>query len=89
MGYEPKLIIKKQNMDNHKQLFEDIIYGIKKYKKEEEQKAMEFIANVYHKDVSHDIFGTDCFFCQPEFTSFNAKIRQKLNLLEIEYVCIN
>jgi len=89
MSYEPRLVIKKADMNNHQQLFEDIAYGTKKYKKEEEQKAMEFIANVYLKETSYNIFGTECFFCQPELTSFNAKVRQKLNLLDIEYVYIN
>lgn len=53
---------------------------------EDGKTVMEYLTNVYFDKNEIDIFGTVCKICSPTFSSFNKKVREKLNELEIEYV---
>jgi hypothetical protein len=89
MSYEPTLVILKKDLDKHKDL---IIDGNWQYSiSEDEQRGeegltvMEYIKNVYTRHSPIKVGGIELVLCTPCFSSFNAKVREKLKELKIEF----
>jgi hypothetical protein len=92
MSYEPKLLIKVEDLEKHKEKFEKISYGIIPDEKtrggEDGKTIMEYLSYVYFKHDTYDVFGVECKMCHPCFSSYNKEVRKKLDKLRIEYVCL-
>ena len=91
MSYEPTLIISKEDLNKHQDLFENGIwqYGADKKDEatrggEEGKTVMEYLNAVYlQKPIT--VRGVELVICSPTFSSFNKLIRNKLTELEVEF----
>ena len=95
MSYEPTIIVLKKDLDKHKDY---ILYGDWQYpttkegKKDEKTRGgeegktvMEEIKWAYEKHNVVSVGGVQLILLSPCFSSFNKKVRDKLDELEIEY----
>jgi hypothetical protein len=80
MSYEPRLIIRKNQLEKHRETFEQEQWD----KDEEIAKVAKFLLEVnnYETIKFDDI---ELVLCKPELTYFNDAVRGKLNDLEIDY----
>ena len=83
MGYEPTLIISKKDLDKHKRLLEDGKWQWDR-SSEESKKIMFFLKGVYEQGPII-VNKVELLVCTPELTSFNARVRDKLCKLKVEY----
>lgn len=79
MSYTPTIVIKKQDLDKHKRLFDDW------HPNEEEQKVIEYLKFVNDKHDVVKIDNVQIVLCCPEFSSFNRDVREKLTELGVQY----
>lgn len=80
MSYEPKLIIRKGDLELNIPLLEN-----------EQYSSNEDVSNIakYLLEISkHDVIKFDdieLILCSPEFTAFNLSVREKLDELKVDY----
>lgn len=79
MSYTPTIVIKKQDLDKHKKLFDEY------YANEEEQRTMDYLKYVNEKHDVVKIDNVEIVLCCPEFSSSNKDVRDKLSELGIQY----
>ncbi len=88
MSYEPTLLILKKDLDKHQDL---IVDGNWQYSTNKEEKGeegltvMEYIKEVYTKHRMVEIGGVELLLCNPTFSTFNKKVREKLAELNVEF----
>lgn len=82
MSYEPTLVIKKSDLDRHSHylsnswLLEDDT---------DEKRIAKYLQNVYETHDVVQIDGIELILCEPELTSFNKLVRDKLNELNVQF----
>ena len=87
MSYEPQLIIRKSDLEKHEKLFENTQMIFAHVAEDDNNlKPLEYLAKVYLKNNTFNIFGIKCIICEPQLTLFNKSVRTKLRELEIEFV---
>lgn len=95
MSFEPTIVILKKDFDKNKEI---IVSGNWQYQGTKEKKddektrggegnetIMEYIKYVYEKHNVVSIGGVKLILCNPTPSSFNKKIRKKLDDFNIEY----
>lgn len=82
MSYEPTLIIKKEDLDKHADKFERFWEWDKD---SDEKRLMEYLRYVYEKHDVCEIDGIKLTICNPEFTSFNREVRERLTEWGVQY----
>ena len=89
MSYEPTLVILKKDLDKHRDLIVDGDWQYKISDKEQRGEdgltVMEYIKDVYTTNKPVKVGGVELLLCEPCFTSFNDKVREKLEELEVEF----
>jgi len=89
MSYEPTLVILKKDLDKHEKLITNgnWLYDGSDEKTrggEEGKTVMEYIKEVYEQKPTI-VGGLELLVCSPCFSSYNKKIREKLDELNVEY----
>lgn len=93
MSYTPTLLIKIEDLEKHKAMFEDL----KHYLPDEDTRGgedgktvLESLRNLYFEDKKWiaDVFGFKCRYFTPQFSSYNFEVRKKLDELKIPYALI-
>lgn len=82
MSYEPTLIIKKSDLDKHAEKFDNFWEW---ENDADEKRIMEYLAYVYKNHSVPEIDGIRLLICTPEFSSFNADIRNRLKEWGVEF----
>lgn len=93
MSYEPTLILKIEDLQKHESLFEKSKYNLPDEHTrggEENKTLLETIMDLYFEDDKYivDVFGVKCRYFKPLYSSYNREIREKLDELQINYICI-
>lgn len=82
MSYEPTLVIKKSDLDKHKEEFDKFWEW---ENNEDTKRVMNYLREVY---TTHDVVkidSTELILCHPEFTSFNKLVREQLEEWEVQF----
>lgn len=84
MSYEPTLIIKEKDLEKHRRLFEKEQWS----EDADIERVAKFLLDVLDNDTIEFEVGKKklvLLICTPEFTSYNADVRNKLTDLDITY----
>ena len=96
MSYEPDLIIRKSDLEKHKEYLCAEDYMLTNKQKEEDTKnkggedgnsPREYLGYVLVKSTYFKIGDIEMFLCQPCLSTFNRLVREKLKELNIEFAC--
>lgn len=80
MGYEPKLIIRKSDLDKVLPILEEEQYS----NDEETEKVAKYLLQVSkYKKIKFD--DLELLLCAPEHASFNMLVRQRLMELNVDF----
>lgn len=80
MSYEPRLIIRKAQLDKNKEVFEEEQYSTN----EDVATVAKFLLEVNeYETIKFDEL--ELVLCSPELTGFNKRVRAKLEELDIEF----
>lgn len=82
MSYEPTLVIKKTDLDKHSEEFEKFWEW---ENNKDEKRIMEYLKEVYERHNRVKIDGIELILCTPEFSSFNALVREKLSEWNVQF----
>ena len=93
MSYEPTLIVKIDDLEKHKGLFEDLQNYLPDENTrggEEGKTLLETLRDLYFEDDKWivDVWGFKCRYFTPHFSTYSKEIRKKLDELKIPYICI-
>ena len=80
MSYEPRLIIRKNDLDLYVPILEEEQYS----KDEDTASIAKFLLMVSSSQIIK-IGGQEMYLCQPELTYFNELVKIKLSEFEIEF----
>jgi len=93
MSYTPTIIVEVESLNKHKELFENVSYGIilddETRGGEEDKTVLETISELYFEKRIIKLFETEVKYFTPYFSSYNAQVRNKLNELNIKYVLLD
>ena len=81
MSYEPTLIIRSNELKSK----EDILTGDLYSGDDDKEKTAEYLLDVIHKYETFKFDELELVICSPEFTSFNALVRDKLEELDVDF----
>lgn len=96
MSYEPDLIIRKSDLEKHREYLCAEDYMLTKKQQEEDKKnkggeenttPREYLGYVLTKHTVFKIGNIEMVMCQPCFSNFNGLVREKLKELEVEFAC--
>jgi hypothetical protein len=80
MSFEPTLILRKKDLEKSISILEEEQYS----SDEDTLKVAEYLLNVNtYETIKFDKL--ELVICEPEFTSFNSLVRDKLRELEIDF----
>lgn len=80
MSYEPTLIIRKSDLEKHENVLLEELY----HRDDDVVRVAKLLSEVLNSDpIKFDEI--ELFICQPEITSFNKLVRERLDDLEVEY----
>ena len=82
MSYEPRIIIKKTDLEPHEQQLRSEYGAIKKT---DDKEAIEYLGQIYKESSSCFVFDMELILFHVELTSFNKRIRKLLDKWNIEY----
>jgi hypothetical protein len=95
MSYEPTIIALKKDLDKNRELIVDGDWqyeGTKENKKDEKtrggefnQTVMEYIKNAYENNNVVRVGGIELILMEPQLTSYNEAVRNKLYELKINF----
>lgn len=80
MGYEPTLIIKKDDLERVESVLIENTY----HKDKDVQKVARYLLDINNNNVI-EFDGLRLVICAPETTSFNREVRDALFDLDVEY----
>ncbi len=83
MSYEPTIIIKCSDLEKNIESFELERYVLDC--ESDEYKVLEYLYDVYEKHDRVKIDDVEIVLCMPEFSSFNALVRKKLDYWGVQY----
>lgn len=86
MSYEPRLVIRKADLDSLSHIFEN---DWEWEDNPETIQAMKLLRDIQKNYIGFIIDGKQWVTIRPELTGFNKFFREKLEELEIEYVVDN
>lgn len=89
MSYIPRILIQKESLAKHEDLFQKIEFGGSIRGGEQRKGALKFLTNVFYHGNEYDIFGIKCFECQPDFSILNANVRKIMTELDIKYCTLD
>lgn len=82
MSYTPTIVINKKDLDKHSDKLENEWEWLHD---EDLQAVMKYLNFVYNQHDVVKIGGMELLLCEPEFSSFNADVRDKLSEWGVEY----
>jgi hypothetical protein len=93
MSYTPTLIIKIEDLEKHKDLFNELKNSLPDEDTrggEEGKTLLETIRDLYFEDKGYivDFWGIKCRYFTTYYSTYSKEIREQLDELDIPYVCI-
>lgn len=82
MSYEPTIIIKKSDLEKHRDDLEASNY---KSPITQQQQVNAFLLDVLNTIGCPKIDGIELLICQPELTSFNMLVRKTLSKWDVQF----
>lgn len=89
MSYIPRILIQKESLAKHEDLFQKIELGGIIRGKEQKKEALQYLTNLFYRGNVYDVFGIKCIECQPDFSVLNANIRKIMTELDIKYCTLD